>query len=291
MSAPFRQVFIPSSFQELFSTWNRSPDAALYAGGTEHIRNLPGRIPLLPDNIISLHKLEELHKINRTERYIEIGAMVKLNQIIQLGKIVPEALTRCLECIAGYQLRNLITIGGNICHSSRRLDSSGPMIALDAQYELRTAQSARWIPAARFSSLPGPPALAPQEILTRIRIPLEPWNFTSYRKLRSASSHEPGAGILITMRNQKNILSQIRVVYSGKAVLRDKNSETMLAGKRLPLERKDAEAFVDSWKTYLSALEGVKAYIFLGSGGSLPPELAMAQILNFIETTIMRISD
>ena len=291
MDVPLSQVFYPSSFQELFSAWGRFPDAVLYAGGTEYVRNQSRRIPILPQNIISLHKLEELCKISRTERYIEIGAMARLSQIIQHGKVVPEALTKCLECIAGPQLRNLATIGGNICNSSRRLDGAAPLIALDAQYELRTAQSTRWVSASRFSSLPGPPALASQEILTRIRIPLEPWNFTCYRKFYTVGSNEPGAGILFIMRNQKNILTNIRVVYSGKAILREKTSETMLAGKRLPLDRKDAAAFVDSWRTYLSVLEGAESYIFLGYNGSLHPELAKIQILNFVETTITRISE
>ena len=89
MAEPLSQVFFPMNFQELFSAWNRFPDAVIYAGGTELIRSQRKRIPKLPKNIISLGKLDELHKISRTERYVELGAMVKLSQIINLGKIVP----------------------------------------------------------------------------------------------------------------------------------------------------------------------------------------------------------
>ena len=291
MAALLSQVFFPSNFQELFSTWKSFPDAVPYAGGTGFIHEQSRRIPVLPRNILSLNKLEELHKISRTERYLEIGAMVKLNQIVHLGKIVPEALTRCLQCIAGPQIRNMVTIGGNICFPSRRLDVSAPMIALDAQFELRTSQSTRWIAASRFSSLPGPPALESQELLTRVRVPLEHWTSTWYRKFRTAGSNQAGGGILFIMQNQKNILTNIRVIYSGKTILREKNSETMLLGKRLPLDQRDAEAFVESWKNYLSGLENNDFYILSERDGNSHPELMKTQIINFIRAMLTRISD
>jgi len=292
MAAPLSQVFSPANFQELFSYWDRFPKAKIFAGGVEQIRRQGGRMLLLPPDIISLDKMEELRRISRTERYLEIGAMVNLNQIIHLGKIVPEALIRCLESISGPQLRNMATIGGNICNPSRRLDASAPMIALDAHYELRTAQAARWISASRFSSLPGPPVLGSREILTRIRVPLEPWTFTWYHKFSTPLSNEGGGGILFIIRNQKNILTDIRVVYSGKSILREKDSETMLAGKHLPLDRKDAQAFIEKWKNYLSVFKGGnEKFIFGGDDRYSNPELIKAQILNFIETTVMSISD
>jgi len=287
----YNQVFFPASLVELFSSWSRFPDAQLYAGGTEHIRNQAGRIPALPKNIISLDKLEELHKVSRTERYLEIGAMVKLNQILQLGRIVPEVLTRAIECIAGPEIRNQATIGGNICNSSRSLDCSGPMIALDAQYELRTSQASRWILASRFLSDSGSTVLGHQEILTRIRIPLEPWDFTWYSKLSAAGSNEPGGGILFIIRAQKNILTGIRVIYSGQTILRDKDSETMLKDKQLPLDKKDAANFIERWKDYLSTLKGSEILNNTGEYHSSDSELAKARILNFIETTIHQISD
>ena len=157
MAAPLSQVFFPAGYQELFSYWNQNPDAVLFAGGTEHIRNQNRRILVLPQKIISLDQIDDLRRIGRTERYLEIGAMVNLDEIINVGKIVPEALSQCLICIAGPQLRNQATIGGNLCNPSRRLDASAPMIALDAHFELRNAQSTRWISASRFFSMPGMP--------------------------------------------------------------------------------------------------------------------------------------
>jgi CO/xanthine dehydrogenase FAD-binding subunit len=288
MAAAKNQIYFPAGFQELFSIWERLNDTPLYAGGTGHMRY--GDSYELPRNIISLDKLEELKKISRTERYIEIGAMVTLNEIIRMGKIVPEVLIQCLENIEGPQLRKLATIGGNICNRCGMMDAIGPMIALDAQFELRTTLSSRWITASRFLSPAGLPILEPNELLTRFRLPLEPWNFTWYRKFNTHGPGKRGSNILFILRNQKNILSDIRIVYSGQLILREKNSETMLTGKSLPLDRRNVSALLDNWKNYLSGLTDMGNPSSANEAGNYRQELVKAQILKFIETTIMRIS-
>jgi CO/xanthine dehydrogenase FAD-binding subunit len=278
MAAPLNQVFFPATFQEMFAAWARFPDAVPFAGGTGVIRGQGRQTLELPRNILSLDKLEDLRRITRTERYLEIGAMVRLNEIIRLGKIVPEALTRCLEHIAGHHVRNQATIGGNICYPRRRLDTAAPLVALDAHFELRSAQSSRWISAARFSSLPGSPALNPQELLTRIRIPLEQWNYTVFKKFQDPLSAGSGGIMVFIMRNQKTALTDARVVFGGQTIIRDKNSESAIIGKQLPLNRRDAEEFVDRWRNCLSALES-------------PAAVVRAELLNFIESALSSISE
>ena len=295
MAAP-SHVFFPSGIQGLFSAWKSSPDAVLSAGGIEYFRTQGDLKAPLPQSIISLDKIAELRRISRTERYLEIGSMVNLSQIIHLGKIVPEVLTLCLEHSGDPQLRNQASIGGNICNPSRRLDISAPMIALDAQYEFRTSQSARWVSASRFTG-PSPDGNlqrifpAPQELLTRVRVPLEPWTFTWYRKFKSPRTNESGGEILCILRNEKYILTDIRVVYSGYTILREKTCETMLAGKRLPLDRKNINAFLDSWESYLTDLDGEQKAIPPEKAEYFSKELIKTQILNFISTTLMHISD
>ena len=277
MAAPLNQVFFPSGFQELFNAWSRFPQAVPYAGGTGLIRGQGQEILELPPIILSLDKFEELQRITRTERYLEIGAMVKLNQIIRLGKIVPEAFTRCLEQIASPQLRNIASIGGNICYPKSRLDASAPLVALDAQYELRSAQSSRWISASRFSTLPGPPALKPQELLTRIRVPLDYWDYVIYKKFSGALAGNSKA-VVFMMKTQKNILTALRIVYKTGVILRDKNSETILTGKRLPLSRRIAAEFVETWEHFLSGIQDLD-------------ELSKKELLNCIEINVYNLSE
>ncbi|MDR0731095.1 MAG: FAD binding domain-containing protein [Treponema sp.] len=277
MADQLNQVFVPRNFNELFNAWTRFPDAVPFAGGTQIIRSQAESELRLPASILSLSEMDELRRMSRTEQYLEIGAMVKLRDIIRLGKIVPEALTRSIEDIAGPQLRGLATIGGNICNPGYQLDCAAPLIALDAVYELRSAQNSRWISASRFSSPPGL-ALKSQELLTRVRIPLDQWDFSAYRKFGNRDSGSEGGVLIFIMKNRKNILTDLRVVFAGECVLRNRNSETFLTGKRLPLSYRDAQEFSTQWRQSLREAER-------------PSPLIRSEILGCVESLIYNLAD
>ena len=276
MADQLNLVFFPTSYSELFSAWNRYPSAVPYAGGTALIRGKGRQILELPSIILSLDRLEEIHRISRSERFLEIGAMVKLSQIIELGKVVPIALRRCLENIAGPQLRNMATIGGNICFSGWRLDSTAVLNALDAQFELRTAQSSRWISAPRFLSAPTQSALGPQELLTRIRVPLDSWDHSIYNKFDNQANRSRVAVLLV--RTQKNVLNDIKIVYKTDMILRDRDSESLLIGKQLPLSHRIAADFISHWDDFLKSVHSID-------------ELSRQELINFITVNINNLSE
>jgi CO/xanthine dehydrogenase FAD-binding subunit len=277
MAGQLNQVFFPRNFSELFNAWTRFPEAVPFAGGTEIIRNQAQSELRLPKTILSLDEIDELRRVSRTERYLEIGAMVRLRDIIRLGKIVPEALTRSLEGIAGPQLRGLATIGGNICSPGHRLDCTAPLIALDAVYEVRNAQSVRWVSASRFSSPPDP-ILKSQELLTRVRIPLDQWDFSAYRKFGDRDSGVEGGVLIFIIKNRKNILTDLRAVFAGECILRNRSAETLLSGKRLPLSYRDAQEFSTQWRQSLR-------------DSPRPRALIRSELLAFIESLIHNLAD
>jgi len=252
MDAPLNHIFFPASFHELFSAWGRFPDAVPYAGGTSLIARQGKNVLVLPHKILCLDKLQEMHRITRTEHYLEIGSMIKLNRLIRLGKVVPQVLRDCLENICGVQFRNIATIGGNICCPGRLLDASAPLIALDAQYELRNSNSARWVAASRFHSPEERTVLENQELLTRIRLPIHRWDYSTYKKFYSEDIIKSRALVFLA-KTQKNLLSDIRVIFKGDVIIRNKSAEGILAGKYLPLNRKTAADFVENWHEFLAA--------------------------------------
>jgi len=277
MQAPLNQVVIPSSFQELFAAWNRFPDAVLYAGGTNVIGKQGKNILYLPPVFLSLDKIEELNRITRTEQYLEIGSMVKLNKLLMLGKIVPDVLCLCLKKIAGVQLRNIATIGGNICSTTRLLDLPAPLTALDAQYEFRnSSNTTRWVSASRFHSEENT-TLEKHELLTRIRLPLHQWDYTVYRKFFCEDNFNSETLVLLA-KTRKNLLSDIRVIYKGKTIFRNKEGEDILNGKYLPLNRKTANEFLISWLEYLDKKQEISKF-------------SKNSLLNSIEECILDLSE
>lgn len=277
MKAPLNQVVMPESFQELFSAWNRFPDAVLYAGGTNIISKQEKNILYLPPVFISLDKINELQRITRTEQYLEIGSMVKLNRLIRLGKIVPEVLCLCLKKIGGSQLRNIATIGGNICGTSRWHDLSGPLTALDAQYEFRSAYNVtRWVSAARFHS-EDQTSLGKQELLTRIRLPLHQWDYTVYKKFYCEDYFNSNSLVFLA-KTQKNMLYDIRVIYKETAIFRNKDGEDILKGKYLPLSKKTSHDFITNWLEYLAGKHEIS-------------EFSKYSLINSIEEHVFNLSD
>jgi CO/xanthine dehydrogenase FAD-binding subunit len=259
METPLNNVIFPLSFHELFSAWDRFPQAVPYAGGTHIIRQQGKNTIDFPKTILCLDKLDELHRIRRTEQFLEIGSMVKLNRFLKLGKIVPKILCTCLENIAGVQLRNIATIGGNICSLTNLYDLHAPLTALDAQYELKTAHKTRWVSASRFNSTNGSNVLEDREILTLIRLPLHQWDYSIYKKFYSEDSYNSEV-LVFLVKAQKNILTDIRVVYKSSTILRNRNNEDILSGKLLPLSRKTTHDFVENWKSFLAERNNVNEF-------------------------------
>jgi CO/xanthine dehydrogenase FAD-binding subunit len=278
MDAPLDRIIIPLSLQELFSIWNRFPDAIPYAGGTninvkQDKKNANGN-PIF----LCIDKLTELHRITRTEHYLEIGSMVKLNKLISLGKIVPEVLRTCLEFIAGVQLRNIATIGGNICSTANLFDIPAPLVALDAQYEFRnSSNSARWVSAGRFHSATDQTSKNNQELLTRIRLPLHQWDYAVYKKF-NRDDYLNSEAIVFLANTKKNILSEIRVVYKAGTILRNKTSEDIINGKHLPLSLKTADDYIENWKEFLKQKPDIS-------------EFTKSTLLNSIQENIYNLSE
>ena len=268
------QIFYPPNISELFSCWSAYPEGVLYAGGTAFLREQTYKVPKLPPVIFSIEGIEELKKISRTERYLEIGSMVRLGKILDLGKTVPVILKHCIENISSLYIRNMATIGGNICMPV--MDCSAALTALDASYEFRSAQSSRWIPASRMAAMHDATQKKPHELLTRIRIPLDIWDFSAYHKFAWQAGRSRTA--IFMAKTQKNMLSDIRVIFKTGTILRNKISESILIGKGLPLSHKTITEYITHWDAFLCSLENVD-------------ELSRKEFENFIEAYIYKLSE
>jgi CO/xanthine dehydrogenase FAD-binding subunit len=255
MSAEHSRIFFPATPTELWTAWQQYPDAPVFSGGTSFLRGEQFSDFRLPSALVSLEHIDELRRITRTERYLEAGALVTLGELLTLGKVVPEAIRACVQNTANRNCRSLITLGGSLCNRHRVTDLAATMNAIDARYELKTRETARWVGAAQFvvNSLEKPqPAL-----LTRVRFPLDDWNFSRFRVFQVKKPRNRGASSRFTMvflaKIEKNLLSDIHVVWTdGESLLRNRPAENFLSEKSLPLDKKAEGEFLALWKTFLA---------------------------------------
>ncbi|WP_295447757.1 FAD binding domain-containing protein [uncultured Thiodictyon sp.] len=168
-----RAVLTPTNLQELFSMLEQYPAALPIAGGTDLLvllrqNGLRDRRPLL-----SLAEIQELQGIREKGGTLSIGAASTFSRIIADPLIAEHAplLARAASTIGGPAIRNMATLGGNICTASPAGDSLTPLHVLAAKVEIASPAAKRIMPIEHFIVGPGRTALREGEILTRILLP------------------------------------------------------------------------------------------------------------------------
>lgn len=147
------------------------PNLELIAGGTDVLIKMHGKNE--ETELLSLRKIKSLERIRKAEDgTIVIGAMATFARVFKdpiLRELIP-ILTEAAISMGGPQIRNIATIGGNVCSGATSGDSASSLFVLNAQLKLETANGERLVPIHEFYLGPGKVALKPGEILTEILI-------------------------------------------------------------------------------------------------------------------------
>jgi carbon-monoxide dehydrogenase medium subunit len=232
---PFDYWEAPSLDEALTELEVSGADTKIIAGGTDLVLNMKKK-NILPRRVISLHNLNELDFVKPDDSRVRIGALTKHADIAAnpfLKQHLP-ILCEAVGLIGSWQIRNVGTIGGNICNASPAADSAPPLLVLNAQLILASKAAEKKIPLASFFTGPGETALETGQILKEIVIELP--------KQRSA-------GCYLKLRRRK----AVDVSLAGVAF----QAETESDGKTLakvavalgsvaptPIRVPDAEAFL-----------------------------------------------
>jgi CO/xanthine dehydrogenase FAD-binding subunit len=238
------RVFRPKSLGGTLRLYTRNPGALLYAGGTEIARQAQGGSgrPLdLPQKVIYLGNVQELNRISRGQRYLDIGSVLDLSRILSIGRnVLPPVLFETLSQIGAPAVRNLATLGGNIALKACRGDSLPALSVINTQLELRTAGTTRWVEVGEFFARRNLPDLRPGEILTRIRIPLEEWDFAATRKIGGGGGLITSLSFAGVARFPKGVIEALRFCVGGlkRPVFRLPILEERLKNTNLPIAPK-----------------------------------------------------
>lgn len=238
------RIFRPRNLGALLKLYVRNPDALLYAGGTEILPAAyrgAGRLPDLPDRVIYLGNVQELSRISRTQRHLVIGSCLPISRILSTGRsILPLVLYEALQSIATPAVRNLATLGGNLCFSTSGGDALSALLVIGAQLELRGESGTRWISIEEFAQTRLPQA----EIITRIRVPLEEYDTQLYRKVGTGSADAPALlNFCGVARFSKGHLEHFHFSVGGEGLqaMRFPDLETRFEGLKLPMPLKQVD--------------------------------------------------
>lgn len=149
-----------------------NPQLRVIAGGTDVLIKMHGG-QWEGAELLSLRKIKPLEEIrSEDDGTIVIGAMAVFSKIFHnplLKEQIP-ILTEAAVSMGGPQIRNIATIGGNVCNGATSADSASSLFALNAQLKLVSKSGERLVPIREFYLGPGKVALNPGEILTELRI-------------------------------------------------------------------------------------------------------------------------
>ncbi|MFC0225550.1 xanthine dehydrogenase FAD-binding subunit XdhB [Serratia aquatilis] len=160
------QYYRATSIEDAVLQLTADPQARLIAGGTDvliqlHHMNSKYR------HLVDIHDLPALSGISLLpDGTLRIGSGTTFSQIIDsplIQRHLP-VLAEAAATIAGPQVRNMATLGGNICNGATSADSASPCVVMEAELEIATVEGPRHTPIHGFHTGPGKVALGQNEL-------------------------------------------------------------------------------------------------------------------------------
>jgi CO/xanthine dehydrogenase FAD-binding subunit len=155
------------------------------AGGTDLMVRITGEIGEPPGRMVDLSRLADLRGITVDGAAVVIGAATTYTEIRRSDACREHlpALVEAAATIGAAQIQNRGTLGGNIANASPAGDTLPVLLALDAGIVVGGARGERTIPAAEFWVAYRRTALAPDELILRVRIPVTGGREARFRKI------------------------------------------------------------------------------------------------------------
>ncbi|MFW6215731.1 MAG: FAD binding domain-containing protein, partial [Alkalispirochaetaceae bacterium] len=232
--------FRPENLAEALEIRSRETVVPM-AGATDlYVRNRRGGglPPQLDRPILYIGHLEELRNIEVSEREIRLGAAVTYTDLMEHPE-VPALLRSAVGELAAPALRNVGTLGGNICNASPAADAVCPLYALDALCEVRSAGGSRELPVEELITAPGRTVIRENELLTCVRIPRRGEGVWFYKKVgtrRANALSKLSLAARATLVAGKLEEVAIALGAVGPRVLRSKEIEGRMTGPLHALE-------------------------------------------------------
>ena len=196
------------------------PEAVVISGGSDVLIKIrEGK--LAGCSLVSIHGIKELEGIRMEEDgTIVIGpattfSHITNNDIIQ--KHIP-MLGDAVDMAGGPQLRNIGTIGGNVCNGVTSADSASSLCCLDAVLVLEGPDGVREVPISQWYTGPGRTVRNHDEVLTAIRIKKENYQgyggqYIKYGKRNAMEIDTLGCAVSVKLTEDKKHIQDLRLAY------------------------------------------------------------------------------
>lgn len=218
------------------------PDTRIISGGSDVLIKIrEGR--MAGTSLVSIRDIEELKGIERKENgdiYIGAGTVfshITVDPVIQ--KYIP-VLGEAVDQVGGPQIRNIGTIGGNICNGAVSADSVPTVFSYNSLLYIANAEGGRVVPVREFYLGPGRVDLHPGEVLTHVVIPREEYegyhgHYIKYSMRNAMDIATLSCSVVSKVDPETKILEDVRITFGVAAPVpyRCVETEALLKGKTL----------------------------------------------------------
>lgn len=239
MYLPDFDYYAPDSLAETCEALERfGAKAKVLSGGTDIIAKMKSGL-LSPEVLISLKKLENLKKIDYVSgKGVVIGALSTHNDLVN-SKILNDkylSVSEAAHNMASNQIRNIGTVGGNLCNAVPSADLPPILIALGATIKLVGTKGERVMLLEDLFTGPMKTVIAENEILTEIVIPDQSSTGSNYIKFglrRSGALAVVGIAVALTVNGGTITEAKIAIGAAAPTPIRAREAEKSLQGKTI----------------------------------------------------------
>ena len=255
-------IQLPRHLASAIRLASERPNARFIAGGTDLVlERRQGRAPTT--ELISLARVEEIARVGTEDGFLVIGGACPIETLLPEIENRWPSFGRILRRFGSVQIRSQATLGGNLATASPIGDAAPCLIALDATVDVAGPDGERTVAAADFITGYRRSALAPGEIVARIRVP-EPPPGSAFRAWKVSKRYDQDISTLsAAFRIDRDGVA--RVAFGGMAdrPLRCAEAEAALAARDF---ERAAEAVADEFAP-IDDVRGSAAYRRLAAAG------------------------
>ncbi|HXD95170.1 MAG TPA: xanthine dehydrogenase family protein subunit M [Candidatus Acidoferrum sp.] len=231
------ELALPRSVDEALKVLkDRGSDAKLLAGGTDLLPQLKNGL-IKPACVIDLSGVERVRSVQGDARGLRVGAAVSARALERhaAARATYTSLSESAALVGSVQVRNLATLGGNLCNAAPSADMAPPLLALEAEAVIVGPKGERRVPLATFFTGVRRTVLAPDELLLEIVVPApgprSGGNYLRHTPRRELDIAVVGVASQLTLSN--GVCSKARIALAAVAPtpVRATAAEQALEGK------------------------------------------------------------
>jgi carbon-monoxide dehydrogenase medium subunit len=237
----WQEYLRPTSLSQALQAFAEAPRPILpVAGGTDLLLDLEQGRHAPVHTLLDVTSIAEMTVVEVRGDQLFVGAAVPVNRIVHdpLVRAHAQALTEACNLIAGPQVRNVATLGGNVAHALPAADGTIALLALNAQAEVASVEGTRQIPFKELFVGPGKSSIKHgQELLVGLYLPLTREGQASCFKriMRPQGVALPIINLAVWLERTNDVISQIRIAVGpgGPTPWSGTQAEKTLIGKPL----------------------------------------------------------